>query len=134
MSLFSKSSESKQRVPDASDCLAAVTKFGETKVGAHAFYQKYRPSVDTMLDFVKTVSAKDRKLGWILASTGTSVEQLAQALRKRLSEIELVDESEEDIRSGAQRFQPEMVRMLEDTSRPKYLDECRWVVEAVSAA
>ena len=128
--VFKKSGESEQVVADEYDVLAAIVRFASVKERSFAFYQKHRPAVDTALELISTLRGESRELGFMLSGSSEPIEKTAAALRKRVGELRLSNAAQAVVDGGALELLPQLEPMLLDTSRPAYLDECRWVMKS----
>ena len=131
LGFFNKSSKP-EKAPDDFDCLAAISKVGAIKVRSHAFYQKHRLLVEAILEFQALLRGKDSLVGRTLVSTLPTVEATAQSLRQRFAENEALEELRPTVDARIREFMPQLLPILEDTSHPEYLNECRWIIEAAN--
>ncbi len=127
--VFRKTGEAEQVIADEFDCLAAMVRFASVKERSFAFYQKHRLAVDQALEFILTLRAESRELGFMLSGSSTPVAKVAQTLRQRVSELHLSARGQEMVDNGASELLPLFLPLLADTSRPAYLEECRWIVK-----
>lgn len=130
--VFKKSGESEQVVADEFDLLAAIVRFASIKERSSAFYQKHRVVVDLALEFVNTLRAESRELGLMLSGSDVPIAKIAQTLRDRVGGLRLSHKAQEVMEVGAKELMPQFGPILADTSRPAYLEECRWIVKASS--
>ncbi len=128
--VFKKSGEAEQVVADEFDILAVILRFASVKERSFAFYQKHRPAVDVALDFIAALRSESREMSLLLSGSGDPLEKLAGNLRKRLATIQLSNAAQSLVENAAQTVIPQLEPMLADTSRPAYLDECRWVLRS----
>ncbi len=128
--VFKKSDESLKAVADEFDVLAVVVRFASVKERSFAFYQKHRLAVDAALDFVAALRAESRELGFMMVGSSDPIEKTARTLRQRVAELRLSTTAQSLVDHAAHDLIPQFEPMLADTSRPAYLDECRWVVKS----
>lgn len=128
--VFKKSGESLKTVADEFDVLAVVVRFASVKERSFAFYQKHRLVVDAALDFVAALRAESRELGFMMVGSSEPLEKTARILRQRLGSLQLSTAAQSLVDNVAHDLVPQFEPMLADTSRPSYLDECRWVVKS----
>ncbi|MDB6140708.1 MAG: hypothetical protein JWO94_3780 [Verrucomicrobiaceae bacterium] len=117
-------------VADEYDVLAAVVRFASVKERSFAFYQKHRLAVDAALEFINTLRSESREMGMLLSGSGDPVQKTAAALRKRVGDLRVSTKAQSLVDGDAQDLIAQMEPMLADTSRPAYLDECRWIVKS----
>ena len=128
--VFKKSGEVVQAVADEFDALAAIVRFASIKERSFAFYQKHRLVVDAALEFVSALRRDSRELGLMLSGSSDPTEKTARILRKRVAELQLPQAAQALVNTGSKELVLKFAPMLADTSRPAYLDECRWVIES----
>lgn len=128
--VFKKSGEAEQVVADEYDVLAVIVRFASVKERSFAFYQKHRLAVDVALEFISTLRAESRELGLMLSGSSEPIEKIAATLRKRVGELHLSINAQSMVDGAAHDLIPKLEPMLADTSRPAYLDDCRWVMRS----
>ena len=128
--IFRKSGEPEQAVADEFDFLAAIVRFASIKERSSAFYQKHRLVVDQALEFVHTLRAESRDLGFMLTGSGVPVANVAQTVRGRIGGLSLSPKAQECVETGARDVVTKFGPILADLSRPAYLDECKWIVKS----
>ena len=128
--VFKKAGEEAPVVADQYDALAAIVRFASVKERSFAFYQKHRLAVDAALEFIITLRAESRELGFLLSGSGDPLEKSAKALRKRVGELRLSNVAQTLMDETTPDLLARCTSMLDDTSRPAYLEEARWVVRS----
>ena len=128
--VFKKSGEAEQVVADEYDVLAVIVRFASVKERSFAFYQKHRLAVDVALEFISALRAESRELGLMLSGSSEPIEKIADGLRKRVGGLRLSSTAQSLVDGAAHDVTPQLEPMLADTSRPAYLDECRWVMRS----
>ena len=117
-------------VADEFDALAIVVRFASVKERSFAFYQKHRLVVDAALEFIGTLRSESRELGLMLSGSGQPIAVTALKLRNRVEQLGLSNLAQTMVDEGAFELVPQFRPMLADTSRPAYLEECRWVIKS----
>ena len=128
--VFKRGGEEAPVVADQYDALAAIVRFASVKERSFAFYQKHRLAVDAALEFITTLRSESRELGFMLSGSGDPLEKTALTLRKRVTQLQLSNSAQSQVDEDASTLLASCEPMLDDTSRPAYLEECRWVVKS----
>lgn len=131
-SFFTRFTEPEQSAPDQYDALAVIARVAAIKERSFAFYQKHRPLVEECLEFVRSIRNHDRELGLLLGATDGPFARITKQLRKRAADSSRAAELRPLISNGIETLLPRFAPLWEDTSHPRYLDDCAWVVRAVA--
>jgi hypothetical protein len=125
-------SPKKPVLPDPYDGLAAISKFLRIKHRSSSFYQTYFKIVDMVEGFVEVLSNRNPELARALAGVNEPLSTTAATLRREMSQYGLDQDTVDFIDTGMPEIWPWLIRLMRDPTLPGYLEECRWVLEAIS--
>jgi hypothetical protein len=82
--------------------------------------------------FVEMIAVRNATLGEYLMDIDAPLEATSALLRQKLPKLSLDQDTIDFIDSGMPQIWPWLAKLMRQPCVPDYMEECRWIVEAVT--